>query len=74
LQGYDVAPMLFYHPAHVWARIEEQGIVRVGLDDFGQKLAGRVYSVQLPPAGTTVGRGAHCWRVTHHAGETVRAL
>lgn len=73
LQGYEVAPTLFYHPAHVWARIEEQGIVRVGLDDFGQKLAGRVYSATLPVEGTTVSRGAPCWGVTHHAGETALA-
>lgn len=73
LQGYEVAPMLFYHPAHVWARIEDKGVVRVGLDDFGQKLAGRIYSVQAPRAGTTVRRGEPCWRVSHHAGEAALA-
>jgi len=73
VQGYEIAPMLFYHPAHVWARIEDEGRVRVGLDDFGQKLAGRVYSVQLPEEGATLDSGDSCWRINHHAGETTLA-
>lgn len=73
LQGYEIAPMLFYHPAHVWARIEDEGSVRVGLDDFGQKLAGRVYSVHLPVEGASVESGDPCWQINHHAGESALA-
>jgi glycine cleavage system H lipoate-binding protein len=73
VEGYEVAPMLFYHPAHVWARIEDKGSVRIGLDDFGQKLAGRIYSVDLPEKGSRVESGHSCWRINHHAGETALA-
>lgn len=65
--------MLFYHPYHVWARIEDKGKVRIGLDDFGQKLMGRAYAVGLPAPGTPVERGVACWRIAHHAGETAVA-
>lgn len=70
LEGYDVAGALFYHPAHVWARIEDKGRVRIGLDDFGQKLAGRIYCVRLPAPGTSINRNQACWRITHKAGES----
>ena len=73
VQGYGLMPMLFYHPNHVWARIEDEGRVRIGLDDFGQRLMGRAYAVELPAAGTTVSRGVACWRVANHAGATAIA-
>ena len=66
-------PSLFYHPAHVWARIEDEGSVRIGLDDFGQSIAGRVYSVHLPDDGSTVSAGQACWQITHSSGETYLA-
>lgn len=73
LAAFKHEPALFYHPAHVWARIEDEGIVRIGLDDFGQRLAGRIYSVQLPDDGSSVSGGEACWRIAHYAGETVLA-
>ena len=73
VQGYELAPMLFYHPYHLWARIEDAGSVRIGVDDFGQRLMGRVYAIELPTPGTTVSRSIACWRIAHHAGETAVA-
>ncbi|RPJ86818.1 MAG: hypothetical protein EHM18_04290 [Acidobacteria bacterium] len=70
IRGYVVPSTLFYHPQHSWARIEEGGRVRVGLDDFAQKLAGRFYSVLLPAPGSDVGPGCANWRIVHSAGET----
>ena len=61
---------VFLHPAHVWARVEEQGKVRIGLDDFAQRLVGRIYSVGLPAADTRVSNGNTSWRIVHAAGET----
>ena len=61
---------LFYHPAHIWARVEEGGSIRAGLDDFAQRLVGRIYSVMLPHDRSSVRRGEACWRVAHQAGET----
>jgi glycine cleavage system H lipoate-binding protein len=68
VQGCAVEPDLFYHPAHTWARIEEGGMVRAGLDDFGQRILGRAYSVSLPALGTTVQTGSECLRLTHQSG------
>jgi glycine cleavage system H lipoate-binding protein len=73
VQGYELAGSLFYHPNHIWARIEDGGRVRMGLDDFGQRLVGRIYSVHLPEPGMKVACGAGCWWVAHRAGETTLA-
>ena len=71
VSGCEVAPHLFYHPMHIWARVEERGVVRIGIDDFGQRMLGRTYSVVASPANTVVQRGDDCCRVTHQSG-TVR--
>lgn len=41
----------FLHRGHTWAAIENDGRVRVGLDDFSQKLLGRADEVSLPEIG-----------------------
>lgn len=73
VQGCSVEPDLFYHPEHTWARIEEGGMVRAGLDDFGQRILGRAYSVSLPAPGTTVQAGSECLRLTHQSGVSILA-
>jgi glycine cleavage system H lipoate-binding protein len=68
VQGCEIARNLFYHPGHTWARIEEGGIVRVGLDDFGQRMLGTVYALALPSLNRHVKRGDEACRVTHQSG------
>jgi len=67
--GFRFAETLFYHPAHLWARIERRGHVRIGVDDFGQWLLGRVYRVELPDVGARVSAGRPCSGLAYHAGE-----
>lgn len=73
VQGCEVAESLFYHPGHTWARIEEDGIVRVGVDEFGQRMLGTAYSLSLPSLNRQVRRGDEAWRVTHQSGVTALA-
>jgi glycine cleavage system H lipoate-binding protein len=61
---------VFYHPGHLWARVEDGGRVRVGLDDFAQRLVGRFYAVGLPHPGHQAQAGTTCWRISHQAGDT----
>ncbi|MBI3950490.1 MAG: hypothetical protein HY314_08560 [Acidobacteria bacterium] len=72
-QRYGLAESFFYHPSHIWARVEDGGRVRIGLDDFGQKLVGRIYAISLPEPGTRVTRGSACWSIVHQAGEATLA-
>ena len=41
------------HPGHTWARVEPDGLVTVGLDDFATKLVGPA-EVELPALGAHV--------------------
>lgn len=47
---------LFYAPGHTWARLESDGSVRIGIDDFARRLVGRVDRVEAAPAGVKLGR------------------
>jgi glycine cleavage system H lipoate-binding protein len=69
-QGFRLDRASFYDVAHLWLRIEDEGRVRVGLDDFGQRLTGRIYSVQLPEPGEVVSPETGCWTITHAYGQT----
>ncbi len=70
-EGFLMVEALFYHPTHLWARIERRGDVRVGLDDFGQRLLGRIYQVSFPEAGARVIAGHPLGTLAHQAGEIV---
>jgi len=48
---------LFFHPGHTWANLLFSGQVKVGVDDFLQKLLGRIDTLTLPPLGTEVRQG-----------------
>jgi glycine cleavage system H lipoate-binding protein len=55
--GFTVAEELYYHDGHTWARPEYGGRVRVGIDDFAQRLVGRLSKVELPRVGSPVRQG-----------------
>jgi glycine cleavage system H lipoate-binding protein len=48
---------LFFHRGHTWANLLYSGQVKVGLDDFLQRLLGRIDDIALPPVGATVKEG-----------------
>jgi glycine cleavage system H lipoate-binding protein len=56
VQGFSLRRGLRYHPRHTWVRTEEDGTVRIGIDDFAQRLLGNVRNVQLPNEGEEVAR------------------
>jgi glycine cleavage system H protein len=50
---YEVREGLYYHKEHFWARMEN-GLVRFGTSDYGQKSLKEVVFVELPSTGDTV--------------------
>ncbi|MCP4681520.1 MAG: glycine cleavage system protein H [Desulfobacterales bacterium] len=56
-KGFELAEDIYYHEGHMWARPEYGGRVRVGLDDFAQKLMGKLSRVELPNIGREVRQG-----------------
>ena len=56
-RDYCVPGGAFIGAGHVWARIETDGRVRVGLDDFARKALGTIESVGLPKPEATCQAG-----------------
>ncbi len=54
---YVVPGGMFVSGGHTWARIEDNGEVCVGIDDFARKAIGKVERAELPAPGTSVKRG-----------------
>src|ERR1039458_7918256 len=55
--GFAVPENLRYHPGHTWALSESPSLVRVGMDDFASKLAGKLESITLPQRGQWIRQG-----------------
>lgn len=51
----NVPGELKYATTHEWARLEEDGIVTVGITDHAQDLLGDIVFVELPEVGTELG-------------------
>ena len=51
VKDYELPGEYYYTKEHTWARVEEDGTVTIGLDDFGVKAAGEFEFIDLPMAG-----------------------
>ncbi len=47
IEGYNLPEELYYHSEHMWVR-KEGDLIRVGLNDFSQKLSGELSFIELP--------------------------
>ncbi|MBW1902096.1 MAG: glycine cleavage system protein H, partial [Deltaproteobacteria bacterium] len=61
--GFELAEDTYYHEGHTWAKPEYGGRVRVGLDDFAQKLLGRLKAIEIPNIGHEVKQGERGFQV-----------
>jgi glycine cleavage system H protein len=55
--GFDLPENRRYHPGHTWALQESPTLVRVGIDDFGSRLAGKIDEISLPKRGQWIRQG-----------------
>ncbi len=55
--GFQVPEALHYHRGHTWALPEEDGTVRVGLDDFARRLLGSAKEIHVPQSGAWLAQG-----------------
>jgi glycine cleavage system H lipoate-binding protein len=61
VKGFDVPMGYYFHNGHAWARIESGGNIRIGLDDFSQKLLGQADAFDLPLMGKELDQGKAGW-------------
>jgi len=55
--GFEVPENLRYHQGHTWALRESPTLVRVGIDDFGARLIGKIDEINLPKRGQWIRQG-----------------
>jgi glycine cleavage system H lipoate-binding protein len=63
IRGLLVPEGISYHLGHTWARLESAGLAAVGLDDFANKLIGRIDQIKLPAVGTELRQGEKAWSI-----------
>ena len=57
VSGFDLPDNRRYHLGHTWALQESPTLVRVGIDDFGARLAGKLDAIELPKRGQWIRQG-----------------
>ena len=73
IAGFELAEDTYYHDGHTWAKPEYGGRVRVGLDDFAQKLLGKLKKIEIPNIGHEVKQGEAGFQVRRN-GEFAQVL
>lgn len=58
---FAVPEEVYYHPGHSWVLPEGGRVVRIGVDDFAQKLLGKPGEFRLPEVGARVEQGVPGW-------------
>lgn len=71
--GFELAQDFYYHKGHTWAKPEYGGRVRVGLDDFIQKLIGKLGKIEFPHIGQKVKQSEVGFQIRCH-GEIAKIL
>jgi len=61
VKGFEMPMGYYFHQGHTWARIENGGYVRVGMDDFAHKLLGRADAFDLPLMGKELDKDRAGW-------------
>jgi glycine cleavage system H protein len=56
----DVPSELKYTKSHEWVRVDDDGVVTVGITDHAQELLGDLVFVELPEVGVEFGAGSEC--------------
>jgi len=63
IEGYNLPDDLYYHTDHAWVKIEDDGTVTVGMNDFYQQTAGETTFVDLPFEDDNVEQGETCGNI-----------
>ncbi len=66
----NVPAGIFLAPCHSWISLERNGLLRLGLDDFTQKVLGKIDRLTLPTRGQRVKKGETLFSI-HQGDRTI---
>ncbi len=55
--GFLVPEGVYFYPGHAWVKVEETNGAYLGMNDFAQKLVGKIDDIHLPEVGSTIRHG-----------------
>jgi glycine cleavage system H protein len=61
-EWFHIPEGVYYHQGHSWA-VPEGNTVKVGMDDFAQKLVGKPNTINLPEVGSQIEQGSSGWKL-----------
>ncbi len=61
VKGFHVPEGYMFHSGHTWARVENGGCIRIGMDDFALKVLGSFDAFDLPVMGKVVEQSQPAW-------------
>lgn len=56
----DIPGDLYFTETHEWVRVEDEGVVRVGITDHAQQLLGDIVFIELPAVDSLLKAGQEC--------------
>jgi glycine cleavage system H lipoate-binding protein len=62
-QWFSVPEGLYYHQGHSWVMPQGAELVKVGVDDFAQRLVGSTNKINLPKVGSRIEQGDVGWKL-----------
>lgn len=62
-QWFNLPQGFYYHQGHSWATPQGSDLVKVGVNDFAQKLVGRSDTINLPKVGSRLEQGEVGWKL-----------
>ncbi len=69
INGITLPKGYYLHPGHTWIKIEDKGMVRVGIDDFASRLFGKVDTLQVPLMGKKMKQGMPAFTLSRQGHE-----
>lgn len=69
IHGISLPGGYYLHPGHTWIKIEDQGMVRMGIDDFSARLFGKFDGVSIPLMGKKLTRDQSALTLTREGRE-----
>ena len=57
VSGYRMVEDYYYHFGHSWVHIEDNGRIKIGVDEFTSKVLGTLDAINLPPVGVFLKQG-----------------
>jgi glycine cleavage system H protein len=62
-QWFSIPEDLYYHQGHSWVMPQGAELVKVGVDDFAQRLVGSTHKINLPKVGSRIEQGDVGWKL-----------